>query len=59
MLGIGEGSGAGGGYGATFSDSVLALETGVCSGGCSFSTLGPGFGGAAFSLFFPALAFFC
>lgn len=55
MLGIAEGSGAGDGRGTTFSGSFPTLETGVCSGGGSFSTLAPGFEGATFSLFFSAL----
>jgi len=56
MLGIGEGSGAGGGHCAIFADGFAALEMGAWSGGCSFSTLGSGTGRAVFSLFFWALA---
>src|SRR5258706_16058699 len=57
MLRIGEGSGAGGGHGATFSGTFLVLETGLCSGGCSFSNLASGFGGTAVSLIFWDLPF--
>lgn len=52
MLGIGEGSGAGDWRGATLSGGFMALETEVCGGGCSFSTLGPGTGGTVFPLVF-------